>query len=332
MQKLQRLATRRNLIILLVILTPYILNALFPVLKVPRPIVSLAAEPVIHLGSFAITNSVVTTWLVMLLLIVVSLIGTRRIPANISAASNRDLVPSGLQNLLEILIEAIYNLTKSVAGLWTSKFFPVVATIFIFVLLSNFSGLLPGVGSIGLLEHPHGAGEEGFLANGALLTATAPAAGEEGYIVVPFLDVAEVADHRDVDVLAALDRDDGLLRRLAVRLEIDMAVDAAIRAALLAAEGNRVDQRHSPPLELVVVLIGQRLRPADVLRRAVDFELDAGEGVAEALLDQRDGEVGHVDADPLPAELLAAWIVVPQPQKGSSTTSPGLDEAGDDSL
>lgn len=187
MQKLKRLATRRNLIILLVILAPFVLNTLFPVLKVPRPIVSLAAEPVIHLGSFAITNGVLTTWLVMLFLIMLALVGTRRIPRNMAAASNRDLVPSGLQNLLEILVEAIYNLTQSVAGLWTSKFFPVAATIFIFVLVSNFSGLLPGVGSIGLLEHPHGEGEAGFVANGALLSSDAPAAGEEGYILVPFL-------------------------------------------------------------------------------------------------------------------------------------------------
>ena len=54
-----------------------------------------------------------------------------------SKASNADLVPSGLQNFFEMVIEAIYNLTRSVAGSWTPKFFPIVATIFLFVLLSN---------------------------------------------------------------------------------------------------------------------------------------------------------------------------------------------------
>lgn len=181
---LKRLFTRRNLIILLAIVAVFVVSGLLG-LKVPAPVVSLAAEPVIHLGSLAITNAVLTTWLVMILLIVLAVLATRRVPRDMSRASNADLVPSGLQNLFEMIIEGVYNMTRSVAGAWTPKFFPVVATIFIFVLFSNYSGLLPGVGSIGLLEHPHeGAG---FVANGSVLTATPSANAEEGFIVVPFL-------------------------------------------------------------------------------------------------------------------------------------------------
>jgi F-type H+-transporting ATPase subunit a len=182
---LKRLFTVRNLIILLLIVALYVVSGLLG-LKVPAPVVSLAAEPVIHIGSYAITNSLLSTWLVMILLIVVAVVGTRRIPRDMAQASNQSLVPSGLQNVLEMIVDAVYNITKSIAGAWTAKFFPIVATIFILVLISNYSGLLPGVGSIGLLEHPHGAGEGGFAANGAILTANPPAEGE-GYIVVPFL-------------------------------------------------------------------------------------------------------------------------------------------------
>jgi F-type H+-transporting ATPase subunit a len=92
-----------------------------------------------------------------------------------------------VQNVFEMVIEAIYNLTRSVAGSWTAKFFPIVGTIFLFVLLSNYAGLLPFVGSVGWLEHPHGEGETGFVANGAVLTAEEAPPGEEGYIVIPFL-------------------------------------------------------------------------------------------------------------------------------------------------
>lgn len=183
---LKKLFTVRNLIILLAIVALFAVSAALG-LKVPAPVVSLAAEPVIHIGSFAITNSLLLTWIVMIILIVFSLLATRRIPKDMSKASNADLVPSGIQNVFEMLIEALYNLTRSVAGAWTSKLFPIVATIFIFVLFANYSGLLPGVGTIGWLEHPHGEGTTGFVANGAVLTATPAPGPEDGYVVVPWL-------------------------------------------------------------------------------------------------------------------------------------------------
>ena len=182
---LKKLFTVRNLIILLAIVAMFAASAALG-LKIPAPVVSLAAEPVFHIGSFAITNSLLTTWLVMILLVVLALLATRRIPKDTSAASNADLVPSGLQNVFEMVVEALYNLTRSVAGTWTAKLFPVIGTIFIFVLFANYTGLLPFVGTVGWLEHPNGEGTTGYVANGAVLTAT-PAPPEEGYIVVPFL-------------------------------------------------------------------------------------------------------------------------------------------------
>lgn len=181
---LKRLFTTRNLIILLAIVALFVVSGLLG-LKVPAPVVSLAAEPVLHLGPLTVTNSVLTTWLVMILLIVLAWLATRHIPQDMSRASNADLVPSGLLNFFEMLVEAIHNQTRSIAGAWTPKFFPIVATIFIFVLFSNYTGLLPGVGSIGWLEHPHEG--NGFLANGAVLTGAPAPNAEEGHIVVPFL-------------------------------------------------------------------------------------------------------------------------------------------------
>jgi F-type H+-transporting ATPase subunit a len=54
---------------------------------------------------------------------------------------------------MEGLVEALYGLAESVAGKNAGKFFPWVATIFMFVIISNWSGLIPGVGSIGFY-HP----------------------------------------------------------------------------------------------------------------------------------------------------------------------------------
>jgi len=67
-------------------------------------------------------------------------------------------VPTGLQNLLESIVEFGVKFVTSVTGdeKNSQKFFPLVATIFFFVLLSNWFGLLPGVGSIGIYEVHHG--------------------------------------------------------------------------------------------------------------------------------------------------------------------------------
>jgi F-type H+-transporting ATPase subunit a len=108
----------------------------------------MAAETIGHLPFLgAVTNSLVTTWLVMAILVILALAGMRK----------RALVPSGLQNMMEALVEAIWNLGEDVAGHKRArKFFPIVATIFFFVLVSNWLGLVPGVGPIGIKEHLEG--------------------------------------------------------------------------------------------------------------------------------------------------------------------------------
>jgi F-type H+-transporting ATPase subunit a len=200
---LKRLFTPRNLAILLLIVALFVVSYVVGLLKMPAPFVSLAAEPVLHFGSFAVTNSLLTTWLVMLVLILISWLATRHIPSDLDKASDADLTPSGLQNVMEMVVEFITNLSKEIGGHWAPRFFPIAATLFLFVLVSNWSGLIPGVGSIGWLEHPHDPTTQGYIANGPILTpekATLLPAGEEtgeateasgeghgeGYIVVPW--------------------------------------------------------------------------------------------------------------------------------------------------
>ncbi len=188
---LKKLATPRNLAILLLVVALFAFNALFPVLKVPSPVVSLAAEPIFHVGGFTITNAVFTAWLVMIVLVLMAVAATRRIPRNLAEVSNKELVPSGFQNFMEMVIEYVYNLAKGIGGNWTARFFPIVMTIFLFVLLSNWMGLLPGFGSIGILEHPHDPEMVGFETQGAILTSVESTEHAEGghgagYIVVPF--------------------------------------------------------------------------------------------------------------------------------------------------
>lgn len=158
-----------------------VLGILF--LKFELPVVSVTAEklPGWQVGPLPITNSLFTSWIVILLITVVTYLGSR----------NMQLVPSGLQNVLEFLVEALYNLTESVSGpKWVSRFFIIPATIFFYVLASNLIGLLPGLAGIGLCEEHHAPAtaeaaphEEAPTANGFRLGNTC----EKGQVIVPFL-------------------------------------------------------------------------------------------------------------------------------------------------
>jgi F-type H+-transporting ATPase subunit a len=103
--------------------------------------VAVRPEVLLTVGGFEITNTLFTTWIVTILLTLFVFFSTRKM----------EIVPSGLQNILEMIIEALDGLTTSVAGLRGKKFFPIVATIFLFVLFSNLLGLIPGFGPIGII-------------------------------------------------------------------------------------------------------------------------------------------------------------------------------------
>ncbi len=120
----------------------------FVFLRGPTPAISIKAETIQTVGPVDITNTMLTSWIVVIIMITVVYLGTRR----------RDLVPSGFQNMFEAALEAFYNFVVSVAGERNGRrFFPVVATIFFFVLISNWFSLFPMFNVIGLLqEEEHG--------------------------------------------------------------------------------------------------------------------------------------------------------------------------------
>src|ERR1700748_2413861 len=101
-----------------------------------------------RIGGFPITNSMVVTWVVALGLIIFAQIATR----------NMKEVPSGAQNFWEWLVEGLYSFLEGIIGHdLVRKTFWFFATIFIFILFSNWIGLVPGFGTIGYGEHgPNG--------------------------------------------------------------------------------------------------------------------------------------------------------------------------------
>jgi F-type H+-transporting ATPase subunit a len=109
-------------------------------LTVAQPEPKLAAEPIFHLFGFPVTNSIIGAWVTIVFLSVFSWVATRRMK----------LVPGRLQAAFEFLFGYIYDLCVSVAGEENGRrFFPVVATIFLFVGFNAWLGLMvPGFGSI----------------------------------------------------------------------------------------------------------------------------------------------------------------------------------------
>jgi len=102
--------------------------------------VSLKAAPLVQIGKFAVTNSMLVTWIVGAGIIIFAQIATRTIKP----------IPSGIQNFWEWLVENLYNFLEGIIGReLVRKTFWFFATIFIFILFVNWFGLIPGVGTIG---------------------------------------------------------------------------------------------------------------------------------------------------------------------------------------
>ncbi|MFA4890916.1 MAG: F0F1 ATP synthase subunit A [Candidatus Gracilibacteria bacterium] len=110
---------------------------------------TLASETIFHIGSFQVRNTLIASLLTVLVLLIVGVVLNRKKYA---------LVPGGFQNLVESLIGGMFSFFVGVVGdeKKTRKFFPLVTTIFFYVIISNWSGLLPGFGSIGIWETHEG--------------------------------------------------------------------------------------------------------------------------------------------------------------------------------
>lgn len=100
----------------------------------------LHAEEFVKLGPFVITNSMIMVWLVAAAIILVAQLATR----------DMKLIPSGLQNAVEWLVESLYNFLEGILGAdLVKKTFWFFGSIFILILFVNWAGLVPGVGTVG---------------------------------------------------------------------------------------------------------------------------------------------------------------------------------------
>lgn len=113
--------------------------------------ISLSAETLFHLGSIPITNSLITTWIVVALLSVMAIV----------VGKNFQRLPRGLQHIFEMAYEMFDSMAAGLIGEKGHKYVPLVVTFFLFIIVSNWLGVLPGVGSVGF-NRVHG-GETEFV-------------------------------------------------------------------------------------------------------------------------------------------------------------------------
>lgn len=110
------------------------------------PEISIKPETVFHIFDFPITNSLLTATLVVLIFFFVGL--------NYYNQSKK-IKKSGFFYFFQFIIKSIYSLFESVLGEKTKYFFPLLLSFFMFIILQNWFGLLPGIGSILITVHEH---------------------------------------------------------------------------------------------------------------------------------------------------------------------------------
>lgn len=184
MEQAQRRPWRRWIVLGLLIVG-FILGGIFAPVQ-PEILVApekLIEEPIVEnflgLGPLYLVNTLPTLVVTIILLVVIAYFTNR----SLKRSAETDLVPRGIGNVVEAILEILYNLTEGSAGSkWARAIFPWFATILIYVLFANLLKLVPGFESIGVLHHA----EEGhaispFAGNWSLFTS-----GEGEYVLAPF--------------------------------------------------------------------------------------------------------------------------------------------------
>lgn len=142
--------------------------------------ISLAAEELFKIGPIPVTNSMMTMFLVMIVVFTVFTLIARRAQA----------VPGRAQGVIELMVGFLVDLVEGTGGKRIGRrILPLIAGIFIFILFSNFSGLIPGVGTIGVMREEEHEDEETAIDDEAGL-------GAEG---TPEADAAAAAVNGEAD-------------------------------------------------------------------------------------------------------------------------------------
>ncbi|MDH7576646.1 MAG: F0F1 ATP synthase subunit A [Bacillota bacterium] len=100
---------------------------------------SHGSDILFHIFGLPVSSYVTTMWAIMAVLFVICVLVTRRL----------NKVPGQLQNLVEFTVEGLLNFFSGILGTEKARrYFPLLASLFLFILFSNWSGILPGAGHV----------------------------------------------------------------------------------------------------------------------------------------------------------------------------------------
>jgi len=103
--------------------------------------ISISAEPIFNLGKFEFTNSMLVSALVTVFLSTI---------AYKFSKTFKNKHQSNLNIFIQTILESFYEFVQTIAPHHAGKFFPLIASIFLFVMFGSWAGLLPGFETIGL--------------------------------------------------------------------------------------------------------------------------------------------------------------------------------------
>jgi len=108
--------------------------------------ISISAQPIFTLGNYEFTNSMFVSLLVTLFLTLVGIRFTRQLKTN---------KKSGFVLFIQTILESFYEFVSTITPHRAGKFFPLIASIFLFVMFGSWAGLLPGAETIGMIKEGH---------------------------------------------------------------------------------------------------------------------------------------------------------------------------------
>ncbi len=109
---------------------------------------TLFAEPILEFENFTITNSLLNSFATVIILVLLFIFAGRKAKQ----------IPRGIQNFFEMILEGALNFADTITGSRKSskRFLPIVLSLFLFILVNNWLGILPGIGTVGFVDSHEG--------------------------------------------------------------------------------------------------------------------------------------------------------------------------------
>jgi len=231
--------------------------------------VELAAETVFHIGPIPITNSMLTMWGVMAIILLIFWLAARK----------GSLIPGRFQSVIELIVEFISDLVYGTAGRRLGRrILPLVMGLFVFIWIANLSGLLPGVGTIGKWEEPAHAEVVTHEGDSAVDDANDPASEAEEEVETGSQDATAAGVSEAEEEHAAEDEGHGkvLVPYLrAPNADLNMTLAMALIAIVVVqvmgvrahGVGGRIKHMADPPFLFPIEVIGEVSRVVSLSAR-----------------------------------------------------------------